>query len=77
MLKKRLFLSLSAICFSAYSAGADTIVSQDAVKSLNVTVYNNGLGLIKDSRSIDLKEGENILSFQATKNLKTFGDVDN
>ncbi len=63
-MKKRLFLSLSAICFSAYSAGADTIVSQDAVKSLNVTVYNNGLGLIKDSRSIDLKEGENILSFQ-------------
>lgn len=63
-MKKRLFLSLTAVCFSAYSADADTIVSQDASKSLNVTVYNNGLGLVKDSRSIDLKAGENIISFQ-------------
>lgn len=64
MLKKRMFLSLLAVCFSAHSALADTAVSQDAVKSLNVTVYNNGLGLVKDSRSVDLKKGENTLSFQ-------------
>ena len=59
MLKKRIFLSLAAVCFASYSARADTTVSQDAVKSLNVTVYNNGLGLVKDSRSVDLKKGEN------------------
>ena len=59
-----MFLSLAAVCFSAHSALADTAVSQDAVKSLNVTVYNNGLGLVKDSRSVDLKKGENTLSFQ-------------
>lgn len=59
-----MFLSLAAVCFSAYSAAADTTVSQDAVKSLNVTVYNNGLGLVKDSRSVDLQKGENVLSFQ-------------
>ncbi len=64
MLKKRIFLSLAAVCFASYSARADTTVSQDAVKSLNVTVYNNGLGLVKDSRSVDLKKGKNILSFQ-------------
>lgn len=64
MLKKRIFLSLAAVCFSAHSVSADTTVSPDAVKSLNVTVYNNGLGLVKDSRSVDLKKGDNILSFQ-------------
>ncbi|MBR1946184.1 MAG: hypothetical protein IJ846_07835 [Alphaproteobacteria bacterium] len=43
---------------------ASTLISQDAVKSLNVTVYNNGLGLIKDTRSVSFKQGENALSFQ-------------
>ena len=64
MLKKRLFLSLAVTCFSIYSAAAETVVSQDSAKSLNVTVYNNGLGLVKDSRVVNLTKGENILSFQ-------------
>lgn len=60
-----MFLSLLAVCFSAHSALADTAVSQDAVKSLNVTVYNNGLGLVKDSRSVDLKKGKTPFLFKA------------
>lgn len=64
MFNTRIFLSFTVACLTSYAAIADTTVSQDAVKSLNVTVYNNGLGLVKDSRSIDLKKGLNTLSFQ-------------
>ena len=64
MLKKVMLLSLAAVCFSTYCAAANTVVSQDSVKNLNVTVYNNGLGLVKDNRNVFLTQGENILSFQ-------------
>lgn len=58
-------LALTAFFLTTQTVLAQsTVVSQDAVKSLNVTVYNNGLGLIKDTRSVSLKKGENALSFQ-------------
>lgn len=62
---KRFILPFAAVCLTARIAvAAPTPISQDAVKSLNITVYNNGLGLIKDTRSVPFKKGENILSFQ-------------
>ncbi len=62
---KRFLLSFTAFCLMTSTVpAASTLVSQDAVKSLNVTVYNNGLGLIKDTRSVSFKQGENALSFQ-------------
>ncbi|MBR1777833.1 MAG: DUF4139 domain-containing protein [Alphaproteobacteria bacterium] len=62
---KRFLLFFGAVCLTARTAlAAATVVSPDSTKSLNVTVYNNGLGLIKDTRSISFKQGENALSFQ-------------
>lgn len=53
-----------AVAFlSTFSVGAETVVPASAVKSLNVTVYNNGLGLIKDTRAVAFKKGDNTLSF--------------
>ena len=40
------------------------LVPPDTGKTLNVTVYNNGLGLIKDTRSVTFRKGANTLSFQ-------------
>ena len=52
-------------CLTLSSALAETTaITPDAVKTLNVTVYNNGLGLVKDTRSVTFKKGENALSFQ-------------
>ena len=62
---KRILLFSGMICLAARTvSAAPTVVSPDDIKSLNVTVYNNGLGLIKDTRSVPFKKGENILSFQ-------------
>lgn len=63
MFKKELLLSLTAIALSANTAAAEISVPQDAVTSLNVTVYNNGLGLVKDSRSVTFAKGSNTVSF--------------
>ncbi len=63
MLKKTLLLS-AAVCLAARAASADIVVPQNAVKSLSVTVYNNGLGLVKESRPVVLPAGESTVSFQ-------------
>lgn len=63
MLKKTLLLSV-AVCLSTHAASAGVTVPQDAAQSLSVTVYNNGLGLVKDSRSVTLPAGETTVSFQ-------------
>ena len=61
---KRFLLSCAAVLLATSAVSAQSVpVSQDAVKSLNVTVYNNGLGLVKDTRSVSFKKGENALSF--------------
>lgn len=61
---KKSFLLCVAFFLTASAVRAESVpVPQDAVKSLNVTVYNNGLGLVKDTRSVSFKKGENALSF--------------
>ena len=62
---KQFLASFVVICLATHTAfSAPTVISQNAVKSLNVTVYNNGLGLVKDTRSVPFAQGENTLSFQ-------------
>ncbi len=63
-MKKRAVLLTFAACLSAHDALADVRIDENAVKSLNVTVYNNGLGLVRDSRSVDLPAGVSTLSFR-------------
>ncbi|MBO4519618.1 MAG: DUF4139 domain-containing protein [Alphaproteobacteria bacterium] len=65
MQTKKFLAALTIACLTTQTAfSAPTVISQDAVKSLNVTVYNNGLGLVKDTRSVSFTQGENILSFR-------------
>lgn len=52
-------LALS-LCGTAF---AETITTKDNVKSLSVAIYNNGTGLVKDTRSVPLSQGINTVSF--------------
>ena len=64
-MKKRVaLLALTAACLSGRIALADIRIDESAVKSLNVTVYNNGLGLVRDSRAVNLPAGVSTLSFR-------------
>ena len=47
---KKSLLAAAALSVLASNAFAETNVPQAAVKNLSVTVYNNGLGLVKDTR---------------------------
>ncbi len=65
-MKNKFLLSLSfaAVFLSFHSSFAATTVSQNDTNSLNVTVYNNGFGLVKDNRKVNFTKGLNSLSFQ-------------
>ena len=54
-----LILALSATPVSA----AEKIIPESAQKNLNVTIYNANRALIKDTRSVQLENGLNTLSF--------------
>lgn len=54
------FAALAAI---AVPVAAETIVTQGNTKSLSVAIYNNGSGLVKDTRSVPLTQGLNTISF--------------
>ena len=63
-MKKNIAVS-SAIIALAFCgiASAETIVTQKDVKSLSVAIYNQGTGLVKDTRSVPLTQGLNTISF--------------
>jgi len=65
-MKKRLYILtlVALLLFSpcAYSQSVSKSTLDDQ-KSVEVTVYNNNLGLVKDIRSIDLPKGEGELRF--------------
>ena len=48
---------------SASYAADETVVTQKDTKSLSVTIYNHGTGLVKDTRTVPLRSGRNTLSF--------------
>lgn len=60
---KKSLLAAAALCVLSAPAFAETSVPQSAVKNLSVTVYNNGLGLVKDTRNVPFKKGANTVSF--------------
>ncbi len=60
---KKSVLAAAALCALSSNAFAETNVPQSAVKNLSVTVYNNGLGLVKDTRGVPFEKGANTVSF--------------
>lgn len=66
MVKKSLLLASMALCFSVQTvlAQEETTVTTQTRKSLNVTVYNDGLGLVKDERAVNFTTGLNSLAFR-------------
>jgi len=50
------------LCGSSYAAGIQKSTLEDQV-GIEVTVYNNNLGLIKDIRTISLRKGKGELRF--------------
>lgn len=44
-------------------AAGETIVTPKETKSLSVSIYNQGTGLVKDTRAVPLTEGLNIISY--------------
>ena len=54
--------AMLALCLCG-TAFAETIVSQKDTKSLSVAIYNQGRGLVKDTRSVPLSQGLNTISF--------------
>lgn len=60
---KKSLLAAAALSVLASNAFAETNVPQSAVKNLSVTVYNNGLGLVKDTRGVPFEKGANTVSF--------------
>ena len=48
---------------SASYAADETVVTQKDTKSLSVTIYNHGTGLVKDTRSVKMTAGNNTISF--------------
>lgn len=65
MFKKSLLFAAAALCFSTPPAfAAETVVTPQTRKSFNVTVYNDGLGLVKDSRTVTFGAGMNSIAYQ-------------
>lgn len=53
------FFSFSAFLFSTVSCAAEANASY-----LGLSIYNNNLALVKDTRRMDLKQGENLTAFE-------------
>jgi len=69
MKSKDTALALALILFPAAAGAQETIVSQQDIKQLSVTVYNNGLGLVKDTRAVQFRTGDNTISFAGVSAL--------
>jgi hypothetical protein len=53
----------AAALFAAQGAFAETPIGADKQTAIAVTIYNNDLALVRDSRSVTLTQGENDLAF--------------
>ena len=53
----------TAALFAAPAAFAETPVGADKQTAIAVTIYNNYLALVRDSRSVTLTQGENDVAF--------------
>src|SRR5688572_32736718 len=53
----------AAALFAAQAAFAETPVGADKQSAIAVTIYNNDLALVRDSRTVTLTQGENDVAF--------------
>jgi len=53
----------TAALFTAQNAFAETPVGADKQSAIAVTIYNNDLALVRDSRTVTLTQGENDIAF--------------
>ena len=53
----------AAALFATQAAFAETPVGADKQSAIAVTIYNNDLALVRDSRTVTLTQGENDLAF--------------
>lgn len=57
------FIFILSICFLSASSEAATISTSSDQSDISLTVYNNSLGLVRDTRSIELMKGKGELKF--------------
>ena len=50
--------------FTSMAAAAETVVKDGDKQTLNITIYNQNLALVKDVRKVDLKQGINDIAFE-------------
>lgn len=60
----RTTLCASALILSAQAVFAETTLDQTNQKDISLTIYQNGLGFVKDQRTTFLKEGPQTLAFE-------------
>ncbi|HJT14982.1 MAG TPA: hypothetical protein VJ790_20335, partial [Dongiaceae bacterium] len=53
----------AAALLAAQAAYAETPVGADKQTAIAVTIYNNDLALVRDSRTVTLTQGENDVAF--------------
>ena len=58
-----LFRPAAAALLVTQGAYAETPVGADKQTGIAVTIYNNDLALVRDSRSVTLSQGENDIAF--------------
>ena len=60
---------LGMTTFLCTSANATNIVTEKQQKDLNVTIYNENIALINDTRQTNLQEGYNQISYESIANM--------
>lgn len=64
MMKTLIAAAALAACAGAAVAADELVIATDARTRLGVTVYNNGLALVKDRRTVPLQAGLNAIAFE-------------
>ncbi|OPZ77922.1 MAG: hypothetical protein BWY78_00816 [Alphaproteobacteria bacterium ADurb.Bin438] len=59
----KILLSLFVFMNLVSVSNAEEKISQDKIKDLKVTIYNENLALVKDKREVDLKKGLNEIAY--------------
>ena len=57
-------LMMSVLSFSSVAMSAEKVVSDNDKLSLDISVYNRSLALVKDVRKVSLSSGENNIAFE-------------
>ena len=63
-MRRYLALFLSVMALPAVCRAAEITVDESKTDNLEISVYNNNLALVKDTRRVDLKQGENDVAFE-------------